>query len=125
MDEADRLSNRIAIMDHGKLISQAPIEELLNSNSQPIFNLGLKGDTENTRLRISSLPWVTNIQSKPVNNHISWAVSVSDEEVAEAQLLKQVLSGDEVTVLEFGRRKVDLEDIFLTLTEGDQNGNHE
>jgi len=119
LSDVQRVSDSVAIMDHGKLISQAPIEELLNSNSQPIFNLGLKGDTENARLRISSLPWVINIQSKPVNNHISWAVSVSDEEVAEAQLLKQVLSGDEVTVLEFGRRKVDLEDIFLTLTEGD------
>jgi ABC-2 type transport system ATP-binding protein len=125
LSDVQRVSDSVAIMDHGKLISQAPIEELLNSNSQPIFNLGLKGDTENTRLRISSLPWVVDIQTKPVNNHVSWEVSVSDEGTAEAQLLPQVLSGGEVTILEFGRRKVDLEDIFLTLTEGDQNGKHE
>jgi hypothetical protein len=29
--------------------------------------------------------------------------------------------GGGVIVLEFGRRKVDLEDIFLSLTEGDQH----
>lgn len=64
------------------------------------------------------------IQVKPVNSHISWQVTVIDEAVAEAQLLPLVLLGGEVTVLEFGRRKVDLEDIFLALTEGDQNGNN-
>ena len=124
LSDVQRVSDSVAIMDHGRLISQAPIEELLNSNSQPIYDLGLKGDTETARQRISSLPWVVGIQTRPVNNHISWAVTVSDEGMAEAQLLPQVLSAGEVTILEYGRRKVDLEDIFLTLTEGDQNGKH-
>ncbi len=125
LSDVQRVSDTVAILDHGKLICQAPIEELLNSNSKPVFTLGVRGDTENARLRVSSLPWVVNIQDKPVNNHFSWEVVVSDEGMAEAQLLPQVLLGGEVTVLEFGRKKVDLEDIFLTLTEGDQNGKHE
>jgi len=125
LSDVQRVSDTVAILDHGKLICQAPIEELLNSNSKPVFTLGVRGDTENARLRVSSLPWVVNIQDKPVNNHVSWEVVVSDEGMAEAQLLPQVLLGGEVTVLEFGRKKVDLEDIFLTLTEGDQNGKHE
>ena len=122
LSDVQRVSDTVAILDHGKLISQAPIEELLNSNSSPVYTLALKGETEKARQRLSSLPWVAAIQAKPVNSHISWQVTVTDETVAEAQLLPLVLSGGEVTVLEFGRRKVDLEDIFLTLTEGDQNG---
>jgi len=124
LSDVQRVSDTVAILDHGKLISQAPIEELLNSNSKPIYTLGLKGETEKARQRIASLPWVVAVQTKPVNNHISWEVTVSDDGIAEAQLLKQVQLGDEVTVLEFGRMKVDLEDIFLTLTEGGQNGKH-
>jgi len=120
--DVQRVSDTVAIMDHGKLISQAPIEELLNSKSAPMYTLALKGETEKARLRLSSLPWVTAIQIKPVNSHISWQVTVTDEAVAEAQLLSLVQSGGEVTVLEFGRKKLDLEEIFLTLTEGDQNG---
>jgi len=122
--DVQRVSDTVAILDHGTLISQAPIEELLNSNGAPVYTLGLKGETEKARLRLASLPWVTAIQTRPVNNHVSWEVTVSDEVIAEAQLLSLVQSGGEVTVLEFGRRKVDLEDIFLTLTEGDQNGKH-
>jgi ABC-2 type transport system ATP-binding protein len=123
LSDVQRVSDTVAILDHGKLISQAPIEELLNANSAPEYTFALKGETEKARLRLSSLPWVTTIQAKPVNSHISWQVTVNDEAVAEAQLLQQVQLGGEVTVLEFGRRKVDLEDIFLSLTEGDHNGN--
>lgn len=124
LSDVQRVSDTVAILDHGKLISQAPIDELLNSNSTPIYTIGLTGDTEKARQHLVSLPWVVAIESRPVNNHISWEVTVSDDRKAEAQLLRQVLLVDEVTVLEFGRRKVDLEDIFLNLTEGDQNGKH-
>jgi ABC-2 type transport system ATP-binding protein len=119
LSDVERVSDSVAIMDHGKLISQAPIEELLNSNNTPIYNIGLRGDTEKARQRLVSLPWVEAIQSRPVNNHISWEVTVSDEKIAEAQLLRQVLVSNDVDVLEYGHRKFDLEDIFLSLTEGD------
>lgn len=124
LSDVQRVSDTVAILDHGKLISEAPIEELLNSNSKPIYTLGLKGETEKARQRITSLPWVVDVQTRPVNNHISWEVTVSDDGIAEAKLLPLVLSGGDVTVVEFGRKKVDLEDIFLKLTEGDQNGKH-
>ncbi len=125
LSDVQRVSDTVAILDHGKLITQAPIEELLNSNSKPVYTLALKGDTEKARQRLSSRPWVVAVQAKPVNNHVSWEVTVADEVIAEAQLLQYVQSGGDVTVLEFGRRKVDLEDIFLALTEGHQNGKHE
>ncbi len=122
LSDVQRVSDTVAIMDHGQLIAQAPIEDLLNANSAPVYTVGVRGETEKARLRVAGLPWVVAIQSRPVNNHFNWDVTVSDDAVAETQLLKQVMSGDDVTVLEFGRRKVDLEDIFLTLTEGGQNG---
>lgn len=118
LSDVQRVSDTVAILDHGKLIAQAPIEDLLNSHSKPVFTFEMKGDMENTRQRISSIPWVTGIQTSRVNNHFSWEVSVSDVEAAENQLLPQVLSSGEVTILEFGRRKMDLETIFLSLTEG-------
>ena len=124
LSDVQRVSDTVAILDHGKLISQAPIDELLNTNNVPVYNLALKGETEKARLRLASLPWVTAIQVKPVNNHVTWQVTVADEAVAEAQLLSLVQSKGDVTVLEFGRKKLDLEEIFLTLTEGDQNGKH-
>ncbi len=122
--DVQRVSDAVAIMDHGRLVAEAPIEELLNANSAPVYTVGVKGETEKARRRVASLPWVAAIQSRPVNNHFNWEVTVTDDAIAEAQLLKQVMAGDEVNVLEYGRRKVDLEDIFLTLTDGGQNGKH-
>ncbi len=124
LSDVQRVSDTVAIMDHGQLIAQAPIEELLNANSAPVYTIGLKGEIEKARMRLANLPWVTAIQAKPVNNHVRWEVTVSDDAIAEAQLLKHLMAGDDVTVLEYGRRKVDLEDIFLNLTEGGQNGKH-
>ncbi len=124
LSDVQRVSDTVAIMDHGQLIAQAPIEELLNANSAPVYTIGLRGETEKARLRLASLPWVAAIKTSPVNNHVSLEVTVTDDGLAEAQLLPQVLSGGDVTVLEYGRRKVDLEDIFLTLTEGARNGKH-
>jgi ABC-2 type transport system ATP-binding protein len=122
LSDVERVSDSVAILNHGKLIAQAPIEELLNSNTKPVFTLELRGNIESAHRRISSLPWVTAIQTARVNSHISWQVSVSDEAVAETELLPTVLYGGDVTILEYGRKKFDLENIFLSLTEGDNNG---
>ena len=124
LSDVQRVSDTVAILDHGKLISQAPIEELLRSNGKPVFNLVLKGDAAKTQARLAALPWVTAIQSTPVNSHVNYQVTVSDEVAAETQLLRLVLSDEQVTVLEFGRKKVDLEEIFLGLTEGGNHGKH-
>jgi ABC-2 type transport system ATP-binding protein len=51
-----------------------------------------------------------------------WQVSVDDEEAAEAQLLRLVLSDDHLIVTEFGRKKYELEEIFMGLIEGDEDG---
>ncbi|MBN1667514.1 MAG: ABC transporter ATP-binding protein, partial [Anaerolineales bacterium] len=123
LSDVQRVSDSVAILNHGRLVAQAPIEDLLNSNSKPIFNIALRGEFESARQRVSSLPWVTAIQASRVNSHVNWQVTVSDEAVAETQLLPYVLSGGDVTVLEYGHKKIDLEDIFLSLIEGENNEN--
>jgi hypothetical protein len=45
-------------------------------------------------------------------------VTVTDEAAAEAQLLRTVLSDAHINVLEFGRKKYELEEVFLGLVEG-------
>jgi ABC-2 type transport system ATP-binding protein len=62
-----------------------------------------------------------SLQATPTNGHVIWQVAVTDEAAAEAQLLRLVQSDDAVIVTEFGRKKVDLEEVFLSLIEG---GNH-
>jgi hypothetical protein len=46
-------------------------------------------------------------------------VTVTDEAAAEHQLLRLVLDDRALTVTEFGRKKYDLEEVFMSLV-GDQ-----
>ena len=47
---------------------------------------------------------------------------MKDEAAAENQLLRLVLADQQVTVTEFGRKKYELEEVFLNIVEGDNHG---
>jgi hypothetical protein len=64
------------------------------------------------------LPWVISVDETPQPNGVQLAVAVSDDEAAEASLLRTVLAEDRLRVRSFGRRRFQLEDVFMTLIEG-------
>jgi ABC-type uncharacterized transport system ATPase subunit len=51
-----------------------------------------------------------------------WQVSVSDAATAETTLLRHVLADQQVTVIEFSRKKYELEEIFMEIVKGDDDG---
>lgn len=122
LSDVQRVSDTVAILNHGRLIAQAPIQELLAGNQSLLYTLVLRGESAAARGYISSQPWVKSIQVTPVNGHVSWQVGVTDQEAAETKLLPLVLAQG-LVVTEFGRNKLDLEQVFLGLTEGGHHGN--
>ncbi len=122
LGDVQRVSDTVAILDHGQLIAQAPIDQLLAANQSLVYTLVLKGNLTQAQGYVASQPWVKSIQVTPTNGHVTWQVAVTDEAMAEAQLLRFVLSDGAATVVEFGRKKVDLEEVFLGLTEGGTYG---
>jgi ABC-2 type transport system ATP-binding protein len=117
LSDVQRVSDTVAILDRGRLIAQAPIDELL-AGSGTAYLLVAKGDVGTVQARVASQTWVSSIQTTPINGRTHWQITVNDEAAAEAQLLPLVQAGGEVTVLEFGRKRADLEEIFLSLTKG-------
>jgi ABC-2 type transport system ATP-binding protein len=122
LDDVQRVSDTVAILNHGELVAQAPIEELLNGSGGIVYKLMLCGAGEVVKQSLSALPWVLSITEQPVNGHVAWKVAVKDEAAAEDKLLRQVLSDPAVKVSEFGREKYHLEDVFMNLVEGGNNG---
>ena len=122
LDDVQRVSDAVAILNHGALVAQAPIEELLNGSGGIVYHLNLCGASEGVKQSLRALPWVLSITEQPVNGHVTWKVAVKDEAAAEDQLLRQVLSDPTVKVSEFGRMKYDLEEVFMNLVEGGKNG---
>jgi ABC-2 type transport system ATP-binding protein len=122
LDDVQQVSDTVAILNHGELVAQGPIEELLAGGGEPVYTLSLKGDGRRALARIQALPWVSGVQQTAHNGLVTWDISVTDDQAAEAQLLGHVLAGEALTVIEFSRKKHELEEIFLNLVEGGKDG---
>ena len=123
LSDVQRVSDTVAILNKGQLVAQAPIEQLLAGGSgSTIYVLALKGDPAQAQQRVAAQPWVAAIAVKTEQTHTDWQVTVTDEAAAEEQLLRVVLADAQVNVLEFGRKKYELEEVFLGLVEGNNDG---
>ena len=122
LDDVQRVSDTVAILNHGELIAEAPIQELLTGSGGIIFRLTFEGDPSPVKPLISSQAWVKAIESSQANGEQEWRVSVTDENAAKDELLRLVLSQNGLRVTEFGRLKYNLEEVFLKIVEGSENG---
>jgi len=121
LDDVQRVSDQVAILNKGKLITQAPIEELLAGTGETVYSVTLRGDgdstRDSTRDSIATLPWISGIEVSQRGEQTLWEVSVTDPDAAEDQLLSLLVSAG-CKVADFGRKEYDLEDVFLNIVEG-------
>lgn len=121
LDDVQRVSDQVAILNRGQLVAQAPIEELLGGGEGAVYTLTLKGDPQAAQARILSQSWVERIDVFPGNGQISWQVTVTDEEAAEERLLPLMVGDEHCRVTEFGQKKYALEEIFMNIVEGGEH----
>lgn len=121
LDDVQQVSDTVAILNKGELISQGPIELLLNGEGKTIYTVSLRGDLETAKNRVAHEPWIDQITVQPSNGLVTWQVAVTDEEVAEAKLLRLLLADEGTTVTAFGRKKFELEEVFMTLVKGEKD----
>jgi len=122
LDDVQRVSDTVAILNRGELLAQAPIEELLTGAGGVVYRITLKGAYEGARTIISSQDWVSSVNVFHGDARTTLQVSVSDEGVAEDELLRLAVCDGEAVVTDFGRRRYELEDVFVEMVEGSNNG---
>ncbi len=120
LDDVQRVSDTVVILNKGALVAEGPIEELLAGSEGVIYIIHMKGDTEHALTNVQSLPWVNTVKTSQNNEESIWQVSVTDPQAAEDQLLKLLVNGP-VKVTEFRRKQYELEDVFMQVVEGGQN----
>ncbi len=118
LDDVQRVSDTVAILNHGELVAQAPIEELLAGSGGTVYSVAIKGDPSELQHEILNQAWVSSIDVISEDEQTTWQVRVTDDEVAEAQLLPLLVCDEHTTVTEFGRKKYELEEIFFNIVEG-------
>jgi ABC-2 type transport system ATP-binding protein len=120
LDDVQRISDTVVILNKGALVAQGSIEELLSGKEGVVYTIHVKGDVDIARRQVLSQLWVSGIITGQHNGETTWQVSVTDPQAAEGELFK-LLADSNVEVTEFGRKKYELEDIFMQVIEGGQN----
>ena len=119
LDDVQRVSDRVVILNHGRLISQGPIEALLVGEEGSVYTVQTVGEITRVQERLSKQPWVSNLHFDRKDGIVDWRVVVTDEQAAQSQILRLILASPEVDVLEYGREKYKLEKIFMRLVQGE------
>ena len=122
LDDVQRVSDLVAILNRGRLVASGPIEQILNGREGASYTFTVQGRPPGVKERLSLLPWVTHLNEFSSNGNSTWQVGVEDEAAAEAQLLRTVLADEQVIVTAFNRKKFELEEVFIDIIKGDQDG---
>jgi ABC-2 type transport system ATP-binding protein len=113
MDEAERLCDRVAVVDHGKVIALgSPVELIARLGGQHIvdFSLSKNGDSLAVE-ELQRLPSVQSVRQESGN----FSLTVDEPHVALPGLMNHLQStGREFATLT--TRHATLEDVFVTLT---------
>lgn len=124
LDDVQRVSDSVAILNRGELMTSGPISELMAADAGAVeYEVGVKGNVACAKERITAQPWVTGIQTGLVNGATKWTVKVSDPAAAETNLFRLLAQAEDIVVTEYHLKEHKLEDVFLRLVEGgEQNG---
>jgi ABC-2 type transport system ATP-binding protein len=114
LTDVERVCDRVAILDHGALVTTGPMNELLERYARPVYRIepedGQQAAMEQLAAAIAAAPWATAVDQA----HGVLRVAVSDESIAGRELLAAV-AAQGIALLAFERQRPTLEDVFLQL----------
>ncbi len=117
LDDVERICDRVAILDHGRLIKEAALDDLLATVATASYRLepwpGQTAALAALRAALTAAPWCAGV----TETDGGLVVTVRDETAAAAGLLPMVVAAD-VHLTRFEQVRPTLEDVFLQLVAG-------
>jgi len=116
LDDVQRVSTWVGILQEGRLLAEAPLEELLLRYAQPVFHLEVAGLQERERVatRLRGEPWLREI----VGEGGGLRILVADPEAAQLRI-PGLVAETEAHLVEFATVTPTLEDVFIHLVRGE------
>lgn len=121
LDDVQRVSDTVCILNKGEIAAQGPIAEVLAKDSGTVYSVEVQGDVERAREALLAEAWVDDVRISGDGAVSVLRVSVSDAETAESRLQRVLLTDEALVVREFRRETADLEDVFVSLVEASRD----
>jgi ABC-2 type transport system ATP-binding protein len=116
MEEAERLCDRVAIVDHGKLVRLGTPAELIAAlPGDHVVEIELDRNGGATGLDVAELRALPSVGEVHLSAEGSWSLAVSEPERAVAEALA-LIERKGLPLARLGTRKASLEDVFVALT---------
>ncbi len=111
IEEADFLCNRVAFVDHGKIVALDTPIALKEKMGGDIISLKIKGDSKTLTKKFKKIAWIKAISTR--DNVIDFTVENGERRIPEIVIFAQK-NGIIVTSVDL--RKPSLEDVFIKYT---------
>ena len=108
LEEADALADRLAIIDHGRIVTEGTSDELKRQVAGDVVTLGVNGATESVLATVRTQPFVREASSEDGVVRLY----VDRGETAVPQLLR-VLDGAGLEAASIALHRPSLDDVFL------------
>jgi ABC-2 type transport system ATP-binding protein len=112
LEEADRLADKILVIDHGEIVAQGSPDELKANLDRNVLEIHLEFETglgDAQELLASEENVVTDVEARRIDIHVG---NDTDRSLA---LLRRLQDGG-ISILKFQLREPTLDDVFLSLT---------
>jgi ABC-2 type transport system ATP-binding protein len=112
--DVDRVCDDIAILNRGKLIISSSLENLKANYASLMIEVELDQDSPDILKKLSEQPWATKVEK---NNQII-KIWIKDREVMSKNIALNFFAKENVGVLNFGLKLPEVEDLFVSILEG-------
>jgi ABC-2 type transport system ATP-binding protein len=119
LEDVERVSDYVAILDHGRLVRAAPTAELLGSFTRDQLRVTFVGSGADVAAGLAALAGVTSVETGTANGESrSYVLTVAPDAIGAIQRAVQGFAAtNDLLVTENSPVHLDLEDVFLRLID--------
>jgi ABC-2 type transport system ATP-binding protein len=119
LDDVQRVSDHVAILDQGRLVRAAPTQELLGSFTRDRIRVGVRGVTDSTAGELAGLPGVASLEIHGRDGDLMTFLIQArpgQTDAVQRAVTRYAVESD-LTLVTNSPERVDLEEVFLRLID--------